>query len=117
MASLISTASVGIPPASFREGKQHPTTWRRGSGVGGGPMMVECSSRPKKKGTAHHMKTRPKKTQPWDVKRKGPTLYPSLPPLPPDWKFAVGDGGSEDSATAAEQPEPVSLSAPTAVVL
>ncbi|RZS16691.1 hypothetical protein BHM03_00048725 [Ensete ventricosum] len=51
----------------------------------GGWMGVECSSRPQKKATAHHMKTRPKKTQPWDVRRKGPTAYPPLPVLPPDW--------------------------------
>ncbi|KAJ7965900.1 50S ribosomal protein 6 chloroplastic [Quillaja saponaria] len=52
-----------------------------GSGCG---LMIECSSRPTKKATAHHRKTRPRKSQPWDIKRK-PTVYPPLPPLPPDW--------------------------------
>ncbi|XP_020572250.1 50S ribosomal protein 6, chloroplastic [Phalaenopsis equestris] len=117
MASLISAASVGILPASFREGKRPPATWSRGSGGGGGPMTVECSSRPKKKGTAHHMKTRPKKTQPWDVKRKGPTLYPVLPLLPPDWTLAMSDDGGEDTVTPGEQRQlkPVSVSTASAV--
>ncbi|KAL4180046.1 hypothetical protein AMTRI_Chr13g90200 [Amborella trichopoda] len=48
--------------------------------------MVECSSRPQKKATSHHMKTRPRKRQAWDIKR-GPTVYPPLPPLPPDWSL------------------------------
>ncbi|XP_023536142.1 50S ribosomal protein 6, chloroplastic-like [Cucurbita pepo subsp. pepo] len=50
----------------------------------GGNLVIECSSRPNKKATAHHMKTRPRKSQPWDIRRK-PTVYPPLPPLPPDW--------------------------------
>ncbi|KAF8045582.1 hypothetical protein N665_4680s0002 [Sinapis alba] len=58
-------------------------------------MVIECSSRPQKKSTAHHRKTRPKKTQPWDIKRK-PTVYAPLPPLPPDWTplaLSSDDGG------------------------
>ncbi|KAK8923509.1 hypothetical protein KSP39_PZI019877 [Platanthera zijinensis] len=100
MATLISAVLVGVPPAKFKEGKQAPVTWVRDSGVGGDWVSsVKCSSRPQKKGTAHHMKTRPKKTQPWDVKRKGPTLYPSLPALPPDWTLATSDdGGAKESA-------------------
>ncbi|XP_052188516.1 50S ribosomal protein 6, chloroplastic [Diospyros lotus] len=57
--------------------------------VGGG-LVIECSSRPTKKATAHHMKTRPRKTQPWDVRRK-PTVYPPLPPLPPEWTLVADD--------------------------
>ena len=30
------------------------------------------------------MKTRSRKTQPWDIKRH-PTMYAPLPPLPPEW--------------------------------
>ncbi|GLJ22938.1 hypothetical protein SUGI_0432690 [Cryptomeria japonica] len=41
-------------------------------------LSIECSSRPKKKGTAHHNKTRPKKHNPYDKNRKGPTYYPPL---------------------------------------
>ncbi|GJR26503.1 reverse transcriptase domain-containing protein [Tanacetum coccineum] len=33
--------------------------------------------------SAHHRKTRPKKTQPWD-RNRGPAVYPPLPALPPD---------------------------------
>ena len=61
------------------------TTTKKQVNKGGG--VIECSSRPKKKGTSHHMKTRPKKTQPWDIRRKGPTPYPPLPILPPDWSL------------------------------
>ncbi|CAA6657637.1 unnamed protein product [Spirodela intermedia] len=63
---------------------------------------VECSSRPQKKATAHHRKTRPKKTQPWDVRRKGPTAYAPLPKLPPDWSLASSsDNPQEDMAPSA----------------
>ncbi|KAK9741286.1 hypothetical protein RND81_03G095000 [Saponaria officinalis] len=55
-----------------------------GGSSGGGLTVIECSSRPQKKSTAHHMKTRPKKTQAWDI-RRGPTVYAPLPPLPPEW--------------------------------
>lgn len=64
----------------------------------GGGGMIECSSRPKKKATSHHIKSRPKKTQPWDIRRKGPTLYPPLPLLPPDWTLL----SSHDAVTDAD---------------
>ncbi|WOL11532.1 hypothetical protein Cni_G20295 [Canna indica] len=70
-------------PASYVKPKL--SSPRATTGGGGLSMVVECSSRPQKKATAHHMKTRPKKRQQWDVKRKGPTAYPPLPVLPPDW--------------------------------
>jgi 50S ribosomal protein 6 len=70
-------------------------------GNGGGlGMVIECSSRPQKKSTAHHRKTRPKKTQPWDIKRK-PTVYAPLPPLPAEWSpftLASDDGGAATAA-------------------
>ncbi|KAH7524848.1 large ribosomal subunit protein cL38 [Ziziphus jujuba] len=62
-----------------------------------GGLVIECSSRPQKKATAHHRKTRPRKTQPWDVKRK-PTVYPPLPPLPPEWTLLSHDHSSSASA-------------------
>ncbi|PHU20597.1 50S ribosomal protein 6, chloroplastic [Capsicum chinense] len=67
------------------------------------PMVIECSSRPQKKATAHHQKTRPKKTQPWDIRRK-PTLYPPMPTLPPEWSFATDESvsGQPTSAPASE---------------
>nr|GMC52464.1 50S ribosomal protein 6, chloroplastic [Ipomoea batatas] len=70
-----------------------------------GALTIECSSRPKKKATSLHIKTRPKKTQPWDVRRKGPTSYPPLPPLPPEWTLV-----SEENAAAAPPPEPAANS-------
>lgn len=66
-----------------------------------GGLAVECSSRPKKKGTAHHAKTRPRKTQPWDIKRKGPTYYPPLPALPPDWTLV--SAAEQDASAAGEE--------------
>lgn len=74
-------------------------------GVGGGcALTVECSSRPQKKGTKHHMKTRPKKTQRWDIKRR-PTQYPPLPALPEDWTL-VAAGETEDAAAQDEESAP-----------
>ncbi|XP_043714469.1 50S ribosomal protein 6, chloroplastic [Telopea speciosissima] len=71
-------------------------------------LVIECSSRPQKKGTAHHMKTRPKKTQPWDIKRR-PTVYPPLPALPPDWSLLTAD---EPAATVLTSPTPQSIENP-----
>ncbi|KAH7689822.1 Ribosomal protein L6 chloroplast protein [Dioscorea alata] len=59
--------------------------------------VIECSSRPKKKATSHHIKSRPKKTQPWDIRRKGPTLYPPLPLLPPDWTLVSSHDADADA--------------------
>ncbi|KAJ6818030.1 plastid-specific ribosomal protein 6 [Iris pallida] len=73
--------------------------------VVGRGLFVECSSRPQKKATAHHMKTRPKKTQPWDVKRKGPTPYPPLPPLPPDWTLLESEEANDDGKVEEEEEE------------
>ncbi|XP_040384874.1 atherin [Oryza brachyantha] len=72
--------------------------------VGGGcALAVECSSRPQKKATKHHMKTRPKKSQPWDIKRR-PTRYPPRSPLPPDWTL-VATGATVDASVQAEDEE------------
>ncbi|CAB4303110.1 unnamed protein product [Prunus armeniaca] len=61
------TASFGVPKTS---------PWR-GSVGGGTGLMIECSSRPQKKATAHHRKTRPRKTQPWDVKTQAHCVHSS----------------------------------------
>ncbi|KAH6788511.1 plastid-specific 50S ribosomal protein 6 [Perilla frutescens var. frutescens] len=66
----------------------------------GGGLVIECSSRPQKKATKHHMKTRPRKSRPSDINR-GPTVYPPLPPLPPDWTPI-----SDESAAAPPPPQP-----------
>ncbi|EOA21836.1 hypothetical protein CARUB_v10002303mg [Capsella rubella] len=74
-------------------------------GNGGGlGMVIECSSRPQKKSTAHHRKSRPKKSQPWDIKRK-PTVYAPLPPLPAEWTpftLASDDGGATAASPAGD---------------
>ncbi|CAN4122464.1 unnamed protein product [Withania somnifera] len=66
-----------------------------------GGLVIECSSRPQKKATAHHKKTRPRKTQAWDI-RRGPTVYAPLPPLPPEWSFASDESGQPATAGASE---------------
>ncbi|OIT36361.1 PREDICTED: 50S ribosomal protein 6, chloroplastic [Nicotiana attenuata] len=66
-----------------------------------GGLAIECSSRPQKKATAHHKKTRPRKTQAWDI-RRGPAVYPPLPTLPPEWSFATDESGQPASAGASE---------------
>lgn len=71
-----------------------PQIERRGNGV------IVCSSRPQKKATAHHRKSRPRKSQPWDINRK-PTVYAPLPPLPSDWTLVVSAAdASSDEAVA-----------------
>ncbi|GAV82989.1 hypothetical protein CFOL_v3_26440 [Cephalotus follicularis] len=78
--------------------KSTPIVGGGGHGVGG--LVVECSSRPQKKATTHHLKTRPRKTQPWDVKRK-PTVYAPLPLLPLDWTLVASDGNSIEAVANA----------------
>ncbi|BFI34135.1 50S ribosomal protein 6 [Marchantia polymorpha subsp. ruderalis] len=53
--------------------------------------LIECAKRPQKKCTAHHVKSRPKKHQPYDKNRQGPTVYPRLPKPPPIWGFDNGE--------------------------
>lgn len=100
-------AAVSIPP-SITGG----TTGNRAVpriGYGGTRLVTECSSRPQKKATAHHKKSRPRKTQPWDI-RRGPTVYPPLPPLPPEWTLvteadATDDSFSQSAESSSQSPE------------
>ncbi|CAN6449986.1 unnamed protein product [Victoria cruziana] len=84
-----------------------------GQSVGNKVMVVECSSRPQKKATKHHMKTRPRKSQPWDIKR-GPTVYAPLPPLPPDWSLdpSASSVQAQGGASPAEAATPFSAPSP-----
>ncbi|CAD5183285.1 unnamed protein product [Musa acuminata subsp. malaccensis] len=108
MASITGMLAYAVPMSCTSSSRPRASSPASPGGGGGGWMGVECSSRPQKKATAHHMKTRPKKTQPWDVKRKGPTAYPPLPVLPPDWTLvpeqeqAAAKEVEEAPATAAE---------------
>lgn len=103
-------ATFPIPPSTNAPGLSsgYLRRWGGGGSGGGGEVMglvVECSSRPQKKATAHHMKTRPKKSQPWDIRRKGPTVYPPLPPLPPDWTLVVDPSSSSEDTQKQLQEE------------
>ncbi|KAM6562028.1 hypothetical protein CsatB_022026 [Cannabis sativa] len=82
-----------LVPASVGVAARRPA-WSNG---GGGLAVIECSSRPTKKSTAHHRKTRPRKTQQWDIKRK-PTVYAPLPQLPPEWTLAAATDDAEAEA-------------------
>ncbi|KAM0977023.1 hypothetical protein ACFX15_019327 [Malus domestica] len=99
--------AVKNPAAMTSFGVTNSAPWHgstTGNGGGGGGLVIECSSRPQKKATAHHRKTRPRKTQPWDVKRK-PTVYASLPPLPAEWTLlSSADEAVSASASSPEEP-------------
>ncbi|KAK6116280.1 hypothetical protein DH2020_049975 [Rehmannia glutinosa] len=101
--SAIFGSRLVVPPSFSAATKAAPPPQRLlvGGGAGGGSgLVIECSSRPQKKATKHHMKTRPRKTRPSDI-RRGPTVYPPLPPLPAEWSLV-----SEDTSVAAP-PQPV----------
>ncbi|GKV33492.1 hypothetical protein SLEP1_g42000 [Rubroshorea leprosula] len=94
-----STSRIVALPGSISSSSSSGTRNLAPPRVTNGGLVIECSSRPRKKATSHHMKTRPRKSQPWDIKRK-PTVYAPLPPLPPDWTLVPS--GASDSADAAE---------------
>ena len=92
---LSAPVSLRIPTATASFGLNQVAPPLRG----GPGLVIECSSRPQKKATAHHRKTRPRKTAAWDIKRK-PTVYAPLPPLPAEWAFASSDGASADEPSS-----------------
>ncbi|WJZ94749.1 hypothetical protein VitviT2T_013580 [Vitis vinifera] len=51
------------------------------------------------------MKTRPCKTQSWDIKRR-PTVYAPLPPLSPEWTAVSSDVDASDAAVPPPTPQP-----------
>lgn len=79
-------------------------------------LTIECSSRPRKKATAHHVKTRPKKHQPYDKNRKGPTKYPPLPrpPVKPSVAVAAASPDNAEEEKAEEEAAPA-VATPTVV--
>ncbi|KAF5739824.1 hypothetical protein HS088_TW12G01035 [Tripterygium wilfordii] len=99
ISSSIFTSLIFLPPkpslSSFSGiiAKTIQTT-RGGNGFG---LLIEGSWRPQKKATAHHMKTRPRKSQPWDIRRK-PAVYPPLPSLPSEWTLVSSGGGDDGGA-------------------
>ncbi|KAJ4827064.1 hypothetical protein Tsubulata_022692 [Turnera subulata] len=104
-------------PLYCSEFKPNPIS-KTGGGGGGfnGRLVIECSSRPKKKATAHHQKSRPKKYKLWDIKRK-PTVYAPLPPLPPEWTIVSSADGAADAGVATQAASPSSpvLEAPPTI--
>ncbi|XVE95101.1 hypothetical protein REPUB_Repub02eG0067600 [Reevesia pubescens] len=102
--SISSAPKITFLPNSVSSLPSFKTRSLPSSTVSNGGLVIECSSRPQKKATKHHMKTRPRKTQPWDIRRK-PTVYAPLPPLPPEWTLVSSSGaddGGDDVAGVAE---------------
>ncbi|XWS21341.1 hypothetical protein CRYUN_Cryun30bG0047200 [Craigia yunnanensis] len=91
---ITSATKINYLPNSMSSVPSFKTCSLPYSTISNGGLFIECSSRPQKKATKHHMKTRPRKTQPWDIRRK-PTVYAPLPPLPSDWTL-VSSGGAGD---------------------
>ncbi|XP_042009306.1 50S ribosomal protein 6, chloroplastic-like [Salvia splendens] len=94
VSAIFGTRLALPPPSAAAATKAFPPPPSRLS-VGSGGLAIECSSRPQKKATKHHMKSRPRKSRPSDI-RRGPAVYPPLPPLPSEWTLV-----SDDSAVAA----------------
>ncbi|KAG0589692.1 hypothetical protein M758_1G038100 [Ceratodon purpureus] len=98
MAALASSlASLTITPLSSATPSRSCSTGT-GNGNGASLLRIECSSHPQKKATAHHNKSRPKKRNPYDKNRHGPTVYKRLPKAPPIWGFDTSDLESEEGA-------------------
>lgn len=95
-AAISSSGSNFFSTAQFRQASCDPVPLSRSSL----PSSVECSSRPRKKCTAHHNKTRPKKHSVSEKKRK-PTVYPKPPVAPPVWSLGWGDEDEEEDVAAA----------------
>ncbi|KAK9163537.1 hypothetical protein Syun_004439 [Stephania yunnanensis] len=104
--SSIVGVGVGVGAGVIKVKQPNPSLQMRRMRSGGGVSngVIECSSRPQKKATAHHMKTRPRKSAPWDVKR-GPTVYPPLPTMPPEWTLVLD---LDDAASVVVVPQPPS---------
>ncbi|XVF36497.1 hypothetical protein REPUB_Repub19eG0063500 [Reevesia pubescens] len=98
--SIALSSKITFLPNSISSVPIYKTRSLPSSTISNGGSLIECSSRPQKKATKHHMKTRPRKTQPWDIKRK-PTVYSPLPPLPPEWTLVSSVDGENDGGEVA----------------
>ncbi|KAI3465206.1 hypothetical protein Pfo_021869 [Paulownia fortunei] len=96
-----SRLTVSLPSSAATKTAPPPQRLVVGGGYGGSGLVIECSSRPQQKATKHHMKTRPRKTRPSDI-RRGPTVYPPLPPLPPEWTLISDDATAAAVASTAQ---------------
>ncbi|KAL6527315.1 hypothetical protein OROGR_016405 [Orobanche gracilis] len=95
---ILGSRLVIPPPSSYATRIAPPQTSERLAvcgGDGGCSLAIECSSRPQKKATKHHMKIRPRKSRPSDIRRV-PTVYSPLPPLPPEWSLVSEDASAAD---------------------
>eukprot|EP00250_Pteridium_aquilinum_P034397 c7529_g1_i1 orf=341-715(-) len=95
-AAISSSGSSFVSIALFKQASREPNHSK--SSVF---PTVECSSRPQKKCTAHHVKTRPKKHSLADKNRK-PPVYPKPPKAPPI--ITLGWGDEDDAPAPAAQP-------------
>lgn len=97
MAALASSlASLTITPLSSATPSRSSACCNNGASL----LRIECSSHPQKKATAHHNKSRPKKRNPYDKNRQGPTVYKKLPKAPPIWGFDTSDLEQAEGAGA-----------------
>ncbi|KAI5076420.1 hypothetical protein GOP47_0008485 [Adiantum capillus-veneris] len=101
---ISSSGSTFVSIAHFKQ--ESPLSSLQSKAESAGFLPVECSSRPQKKCTAHHNKTRPKKHNPSDKNRK-PAVYPPFPDPPPAVVLGWGDeDDDDDDASPASAPAP-----------
>lgn len=100
MASSLASSLLGTPLVAPAAAARSASVGRSSNGAS--VLRIECSSHPQKKATAHHAKSRPKKHQPYDKNRKGPTYYPRLPKAPPIWGFDTSDLEQTSEVAATE---------------
>ncbi|GFQ08379.1 50S ribosomal protein 6 chloroplastic, partial [Phtheirospermum japonicum] len=61
VSAIFGSRLVVPPPSAATKAAPPPQRLAVGGGCG---LVLECSSRPQKKATKHHMKTRPRKSRP-----------------------------------------------------
>ncbi|KAK2993918.1 hypothetical protein RJ640_012792 [Escallonia rubra] len=75
---------TSLPPSRTNGSATKATPPKVDSGFGGFGLVIKSSSRPQKKATTHHRKTRPRKMNTWDVHRGlvDTVVEASSPPMP-----------------------------------